>query len=131
MKSLKVNHTSETRTITNYNTILSQIIAFIPRHDLDYHANIHHTGQKFRSHNRWSQSMAMMIGQLFGRKNLRDLTENLTVQQTRLYHLGMKPTAKSPLAKCMRVYGQRHSSSPRGLVPFLTEVLLPTIGAQV
>lgn len=85
--------------MAHYNTILSQITAFIPRHDFDYHANIHHTGQKFRSYNRWSQFMAMMIGQLSGRKSLRDLTENLTVQQKRLYHLGMKPTSKSTLAR--------------------------------
>jgi hypothetical protein len=43
--------------------------------------------------------MAMIIGQLSGRKSLRDLTENLTVQQKRLYHLGMKPTAKSTMAR--------------------------------
>ena len=85
--------------MAHYNTILSQITAFIPRHDFDYHANIHHTGQKFRSYNRWSQFMAMMIGQLSGRKSLRDLTENLTVRQKRLYHLGMKPTSKSTLAR--------------------------------
>ena len=34
--------------MTHYNTILSQITAFIPRHDFDYHADIHHSGQKFR-----------------------------------------------------------------------------------
>ena len=85
--------------MTHYNTILNQITAFIPRHDFDYQANIRHTGQKFRSYNRWSQFMAMMIGQLSGRKSLRDLTENLTVQQKRLYHLGMKPTSKSTLAR--------------------------------
>ena len=85
--------------MAHYNTILNQITAFIPRHDFDYHANIHHNGQKFRSYNRWSQFMAMMIGQLSGRKSLRDLTENLTVQQKRLYHLGMKPTSKSTLAR--------------------------------
>lgn len=85
--------------MAHYNTILSQITAFIPRHDFDYHANIHHSGQKFRSYNRWSQFMAMVISQLSGRKSLRDLTENLTVQQKRLYHLGMKPTSKSTLAR--------------------------------
>ena len=47
--------------MAHYNTILSQITSFIPRHDFEYHANIHHQGQKFRSYNRWSQFMAMLM----------------------------------------------------------------------
>ena len=85
--------------MAHYNTILSQITAIIPRHDFDNHANIHHSGQKFRSYNRWSQFMAMLIGQLSGRKSLRDITDNLKVQQNRLYHLGMKPTSRATLAR--------------------------------
>ena len=68
--------------MAHYNTILSQITAFIPRHDFEYLATIHHSGQKFRSYNRWSQFMAMLIGQLSGRKSLRDITDNLKAQQT-------------------------------------------------
>ena len=78
--------------MAHYNTILSQITSLINRHDFDHHAKNHHSGQKFRSYNRWSQFMAMLIGQLSGRKSLRDITDNLKVQQSRLYHLGMKPT---------------------------------------
>lgn len=37
-----------------YNTILSQVAALIPRHDFEYHAKIHHIGQKFRKCNRWN-----------------------------------------------------------------------------
>ena len=43
--------------------------------------------------------MAMLIGQLSGRKSLRDITDNLKVQQNRLYHLGMKPTSRATLAR--------------------------------
>ena len=85
--------------MAHYNTILSQITSHISRHDFDYHANIHHSGQKFRSYNRWSQFMAMLIGQLSGRKSLRDITDNLKAQQNRLYHLGMKPTSRATLAR--------------------------------
>ena len=85
--------------MAHYNTIISQITSFIPRHDFEYHANIHHQGQKFRSYNRWSQFMAMMIGQLSGRKSLRDITDNLKAQGKRLYHLGMKPTSRATLAR--------------------------------
>lgn len=43
--------------------------------------------------------MAMLIGQLSGRKSLRDITDNLKAQQNRLYHLGMKPTSRATLAR--------------------------------
>ncbi len=85
--------------MAHYNTILSQITSLINRHDFDHHAEVHHSGQKFRSYNRWSQFMAMLIGQLSGRKSLRDITDNLKAQQNRLYHLGMKPTSRSTLAR--------------------------------
>jgi len=85
--------------MAHYNTILSQIASFIPRHVFDHHANLHHSGQKFRSYNRWSQFMAMLIGQLSGRKSLRDITDNLKAQHNRLYHLGMKPTSRATLAR--------------------------------
>jgi hypothetical protein len=81
------------------NTIINQIAAFFPRHDFEQLAKIYHKGQKFRSFNRWSQFLAMMIGQLSGRKSLRDLVSNIRVQGRRIYHLGMKPTSKSTLAR--------------------------------
>ena len=85
--------------MAHYSTVLNQITSFISRHDFEYHAKIHHTGQKFRSYNRWSQFMAMLIGQLSGRKSLRDITDNLKAQGKRLYHLGMKPTSRATLAR--------------------------------
>lgn len=85
--------------MAHYNTIIHQITSFIPRHDFEYHANIHHKGQKFSSYNRWSQFMATLIGQLSGRKSLRDITDNLKAQGNRLYHLGMKPTSRATLAR--------------------------------
>jgi hypothetical protein len=43
--------------------------------------------------------MAMLIGQLSGRKSLRDITHNLKAQFKRLYHLGMKQTSRATLAR--------------------------------
>lgn len=80
-------------------TILKQLITLTPRHEFDALAASHHSGQKFRSFNRWSQFLAMLIGQLSGRKSLRDITDNLKAQGNRLYHLGMKRTAKATLAR--------------------------------
>ncbi len=80
-------------------TVLKQLIALLPRYEFDALAKVHHAGQKFRSYNRWSQFLAMLIGQLSGRKSLRDITDNLKAQGTRLYHLGMKKTSKATLAR--------------------------------
>jgi len=85
--------------MAHYNTILHQITALIPRHVFDHHADIHHSGQKFRSYDRWSQFMAMLIGELSGRKSLRDIVDNLKAQQRRLYLLGMKSTSRATLAR--------------------------------
>ncbi len=43
--------------------------------------------------------MAMLIGQLSGRKSLRDITDNLKAQHNRLYRLGMRPTSRATLAR--------------------------------
>ena len=80
-------------------TVLSQLLVHIDRHEFDQMATRHHQGQKFRSYNRWSQFLAMLMGQLSGRKSLRDITGNLKAQGKRLYHLGMKPTATATLAR--------------------------------
>jgi len=80
-------------------TVLKQLIALIPRYEFDALAATHHAGQKFRSFNRWSQFLAMLIGQLSGRKSLRDITDNLKAQGNRLYRHGMKRTTKATLAR--------------------------------
>ena len=41
----------------------------------------------------------MLMGQVSGRKSLRDITSNLKAQGKRLYHLGMKSTATATLAR--------------------------------
>ena len=46
----------------------------------------------------------MMLGQLSGRKSLRDLVSNISVQGRRICHLGMKSTSRSTL---VRVNGQQ------------------------
>ncbi len=85
--------------MAHYNTILNQIASFLPRHDFEKLAKKHHQGQKFRSYIRWSQFMAMTVAQLTGRKSLRDLVSNLTAKGKRIYHLGMKQTSRTTLAR--------------------------------
>lgn len=70
--------------------ILNQLTAFFPRYDFEKLVSEHYRRQKFRSYNRWSQFLAMMIAQLTGRKSLRDLVGNIGAQGKRSYHLGIK-----------------------------------------
>jgi len=81
------------------NTVVSEIIKMFPRHEFESLAKEHHKGQKFRTYNRWSQFMAMIISQLSSRKSLRDLVENLKAQRHKLYHLGMRETSRATLAR--------------------------------
>lgn len=77
------------------NTILSRIAAFFPRTEFDKLAKSHHTGQRFRPFNRWSQFLAMTIAQLSGNRNLRDITTNIKAQGNHTYHFGMKKTSRA------------------------------------
>lgn len=81
------------------NTVLNQVVGFFKRHEFESLARKHHVGQNFRSFNRWSQFMAMMVCQLSGRKSLRDVVENLKAQGHKLYHLGMKTVSRTTLAR--------------------------------
>ncbi|BCR04531.1 IS4 family transposase [Desulfuromonas versatilis] len=81
-------------------TVLSQIVRIFPRHEFQSLANKHHVGQKFRSFSRWTQFVAMLTAQLTGRSSLRDVVDNLSVQGSKLYHLGVKVFSRATLARC-------------------------------
>jgi len=59
-------------------------------------------GRNFAHANRWSQFMAMLIGQLSGRRSLRDIADNLKAPRRCLHHLGMKRTSRATLARVNR-----------------------------
>src|SRR5690554_6607888 len=48
---------------------------------------------------RWSQFIALSLGQLVGRASLRDIVSNLSVQVSKLYHLGSAKVSRSSLAR--------------------------------
>ena len=81
------------------NTILAQILKIVPRHEFEVLANQHHSGRMFRTASRWSQFVTMSIGQLTGRRSLRDIIANTTAQQHRLYHLGSAKLSRSNLSR--------------------------------
>lgn len=63
----------------------------------------------------------MCIGQLSGRCSLRDIVDNVSVQQQRLYHLGSKKMSRSNLARV-------NENKPYELYEALFKMLLNRIG---
>ncbi len=69
------------------------------RHEFESLAKEHHEGQKLRRMTRWGQFVAMFVGQLSGRRSLRDIIANLGAQQHKLYHAGVGEVSRSSLAR--------------------------------
>ena len=63
--------------MSHNNTVFSQILQFIPRHEFETLANRHHSGISLCKASRWSQFVAMAISQLLGRSSLRDMVYQL------------------------------------------------------
>ena len=81
------------------NTIFSQILKFVPRHEFEDLANRHHSGRAFRTASRWSQFVTMAMAQLSGRNSLRDIVNSVSTQAHRLYHLGSAKMTRSNLSR--------------------------------
>ena len=85
--------------MAHHNTVFSQILKLIPRHEFETLANQHHCGRSFRTASRWSQFVTMAMAQLAGRDSLRDIIENISAQAHRLYHLGSAKLSRSNLSR--------------------------------
>lgn len=81
------------------NTVLSQILKFVNRHEFETLAKQHHSGRSFRTASRWSQFVGLTMAQLSGRNSLRDIVDNLSAQVHRLYHLGSAKLTRSNLSR--------------------------------
>ena len=81
------------------NTIFSQILKLVPRHEFERLAKEHHSGRSFRTASRWSQFVMLTMAQLSGRLSLRDIVENTAAQIHRLYHLGSVILSRSNLSR--------------------------------
>ena len=81
------------------NTIFSQLLKLVPRHEFETLAKQHHSGRSFRTASRWSQFVSLSMAQLSGRNGLRDIVENISAQMHRLYHLGSAKLSRSNLSR--------------------------------
>jgi len=85
--------------LAHYNTVFSQLLKLVSRHEFETLAKQHHEGQKLRKMSRWSQFVALSLAQLSGRSSLRDIVSNLSAQAARLYHLGAGNVTRSTLSR--------------------------------
>lgn len=113
------------RALRHVDTIFAQVLKLVPRHDFNRLAKTHHKGGALRAMSRWSQFAAMTVGHMSQRSSLRDTVATLQAQGPRLYHLGMKPVARSSLARVNeaqpytlyeRLFGRLYDRC-RGLAP--------------
>ena len=84
---------------SHHNTVFSQLLKPIPRHEIETLAKQHHTGRSFWTASRWSQFVIMAMAQLAERSSLRDIVENISAQAHRLYHLGSAKLSRSNLSR--------------------------------
>ena len=85
--------------MSHHNTVFSQLLKLLPRHEFETLANQHHCGRAFRTASRWAQFVTMTMAQLSGRNSLRDIVENMSAQAHRLYHLGSVKLSRSNLSR--------------------------------
>jgi len=85
--------------VAHCNTILSQILKIVPRHEFEVLANQHHSGRSFRKASRWAQFTCLVVAQLTGRCSLRDIVECVSSQVHRLYHLGCAKLSRSNFSR--------------------------------
>ncbi len=85
--------------MAHHNTVFSQILKYVPRHEFESLARVHHQGRSLRKMTRWSQFVSLGLAQLAGRVSLRDVVGNLTAQAHKLYHLGCAVVTRSSLAR--------------------------------
>ena len=81
------------------NTILSQILKLVPRHEFTTLAKQHDGRRRCDAISRWSQFVAMASAQLTGRCSLRDIEATLASQKHIRYHLGSGSIKRTTLSR--------------------------------
>lgn len=82
-----------------HNTVLSQLLKMLPRHDFEQLANTHDGQRRSDALTRWSQFVALSIGHLGGRTSLRDIEATFQTQSQHRYHLASQSISRSALGR--------------------------------
>ncbi len=85
--------------MSHHNTILSQLLKLIPRHEFE-HLSLQHDGKRrIGALSRWSQFVAMFTCQVSGLSSLRDIESTLHAQKQHHYHLASQTVSRSALGR--------------------------------
>lgn len=82
-----------------HNSVLSQFLKLLPRHEFERQANRVDVKRRSDALSRWSQFVALTIGQLGGRRSLRDIEATIQSQKHHRYHLGSQSISRSALSR--------------------------------
>ena len=85
--------------MSHSSTALSLMLKMIPRHEFEKLANTVDGKVRATALSRWSQFVALTVGQLSGRQSLRDIESCLSSQRHLHYHLGTQAVSKSALGR--------------------------------
>lgn len=93
------------------NTVLSQLLKMLPRHEFEKLANTQDGRRRSNALSRWSQFVALSIGHLGGRTSLRDIEATLHTQPQQRYHLASQPVSRSALGRANECLNYRFYES--------------------
>ena len=82
----------------NATTVFAQFLSLVPRYVFSKLSQQHRAKRSPRTFSRWSQFVHLLHAQLAGCKSLRDGIMGMNAATNRLYHLGVKPVARSTFA---------------------------------
>ena len=82
-----------------HSSVLSQLLKLLPRHEFEQQANRVDGKRRSDAMSRWSQFVALIIGQLGGRRSLRDIEATVRSQRHHRYHLGSQSISRSALGR--------------------------------
>ena len=83
----------------HHNTVYSQILKMVPRHEFADTAKKHDGHRRKGAMSRWTQFIAMSTAQLTGRSSLRDIESALASQKHLRYHLGSGTVKRTTLSR--------------------------------
>jgi hypothetical protein len=93
------------------NSVLSQLLKLLPRLEFERLANRHDGKRRSDALSRWSQFVALTIGQLGGRRSLRDIESTIRSQGRHRYHLGSQTISRSGLSRANEMLDYRFFES--------------------
>ena len=85
--------------MAHLNTIAAQFLKLVSKPEFDRLAKKHHCGQHFRKFTRFDQFVLLLTLQVTGRSSIRDVVENLKVQASKLYHIGIHIISRSSFSR--------------------------------